>query len=159
MWNTAMMFYGNYAAEISTYYQAAPWISEHLAKGEMVFLPIAPTFWALNQTLKDQTYTYNSVYHFPNGTKFAYSPIITPEEKIIARENFVSFVHDNKNNVKYVVINWLDNYGKLVTGNQNFDYDKYRACKNFDNNSTEVKQFSFTNPFVKWGSSIIICKV
>lgn len=159
MWDTSVRFYQNYSTQLQVYYLAERWISENLGENEKAFLPMRPVFLAINPNLEYKTYDFRVVYNFHNGTKIPAPPIITKDEVLIVRQNFENFIHNDSNHIKYVVIDWVDPYGKAVTGLNVDNLGKNDVCKKFDVLTEEVKQFSFRLPYSDWGSSMIICKV
>ena len=69
------------------------------------------------------------------------------------------FIFDDKNKIRYLVVDWIDRHTSLTTGLTNDDRVRPGACEKIDPQLKEVKRFSFRLPHSNWGNAMIICEV
>jgi len=156
MWDSAVRFYENDAAQIAVYKDAAQWLSNNLGSNEKVFLPMANVFWSFEPSLKDRTFEYRSMWESLGHIL----RITTTEDQVLeVRENLKEFVHDDDNHVKYLVFSWNDLHAKIATGITHLELPKEEVCEMFDTTLMEVKRLSFRLPHSNWGNTLVICEV
>lgn len=156
MWDSAIRFYENYAAQIAVYYDTAQWISSNLDNNEMAFLPMEQIFWSINPALKDKTYTYDFTLE---SRGYVVRPDSTDAEFLEVNRYLKEFVNDDINNVKYLVFDWVDKNGKFVTGIEADDLINPGVCQKFDQTLIEIQRFNFRLPHSNWGNSMVVCEL
>ncbi len=160
MWITAEQFYENKSITLEKYYESAYWLSNNLNENERVFLPMENTFWSFEPSLRSKTYSYLDNFYFDNGTRIFIRPQITDNEKNIIIHNFHNFISDPSNNVKFVVVDWVDRGAKYSVDFSNKDLrNRDDSCNKIIPTAKNVKKFSFDLPHSNWGSAIVICEI
>lgn len=156
MWETAVKFYQNDATQIQAYYQAVEWLKQNLSKDDKVLLPTRFVFVSIDPSLKDKSYDYGSIW---KQLGIILRPETTADEVQTVRSYLKEFIHDNKNGIKFVVVDWVDPRAKSATGITPGDLIRAQPCEKFDSGLIGVKRFSFRLPHSDWQNSLVICRI
>jgi hypothetical protein len=156
MWDSTIRVYESQSVVIVAYHKTSQWLSDHLGKDEMVFLPAKQVFWTFDPTLKDRTYVYNSVW---NSAGVKDNLNTTNAQILLVRQNFKDFIHNDNNRVKYLVFHPADFYFSDMSGITVSDLSKGIGCEKLDQKLKEVTNFVYVIPETKWDSTLVICEV
>jgi len=131
--------------------KASKWLSQNLEENETALIPTYDVFLSFEHSLFNKTSGYDDIW---KSSEVIVRANITKAEKNFAREHLKEYIK-NDENLKYVVIDWVDRHGSLFFENMN--------CKNFLPNLKEAKRFFFTLPTEQegqfWRSGIMICEI
>jgi len=134
-----------------SFFKATKWLSQNLDENEIALIPNSKVFWSYDESLIDKTISYDGIWE---SSGVILRANITESEINFARDHLKEYINNNEN-IKYVVIDWVDKYGDRFFESMN--------CKKFQKNLKEAKRFFFTQPTeeegVFWTSGIMICEI
>jgi len=149
MWEFSVDYSEQKSFTHGTFFSAAEWLSENLEENQTALLPTTEVLWSLDDSLIKQTKDYEDVWKLSGIVLQAN----TTEAEILEARNHLREYIKSDTQLKYVVMDWVDTYGRF--------YFVPRNCEGFDENLREVEKFMFELPTDNgtWRGGIIICEI
>jgi len=149
MWEFSVDYSERKSLIHGTFFSAAKWLSENFDENQTALLPTTEIFWSLDDSLMKRTKDYAEVWKL---TGIFLQANITEAEILEARNHLREYIKSDPQ-LKYVVMDWVDTYGRV--------YFIPRNCEGFDENLREVEKFiiEFPTDNGTWKAGIIICEI
>lgn len=145
-WTQGIQLTNQSSETMILYKKTGDWLINNMNDNETAIVPLEKIFFINNNGLNNKILSYN---YFWDKLGIQLKADTSREEILLIRQEILSYIKNNRN-VKYLVVDWMDDYCQLIF-KQNFS-DELNAYLH------EIHSESYINPN-SWVVKIIVYKI